>query len=84
MSYQTLTLTVESVHAAREWFARNAYACIAEAASGRVRVNDFNKYVAWRAGQIDAALAGEIDDSFAFWQRAYYIQTGECPSFLPK
>lgn len=76
-------LTPEAVQAARQWFADNALACIAEVESGAMRVNDKARYFAQRRQQHDDALAGAYDNSFAFWQRAYLIQTGECVPLLP-
>lgn len=77
-------LTPASVQAAREWYAKNALACIAEAESGEVRVNDKSRYIADCLARRDAALVGEYDCTFAFWQRAYLIQTGECVPLLSK
>ena len=77
-------LTPASVQAVREWYAENALACIAEVGSGEVRVNDTARYIADCRARREAALAGEYDHTFAFWQRAYLIQTGECVPLLSK
>lgn len=75
--------TPETIAAARQSFADGAMACIEEVQSGAVHVNDPEGYFAWRRECARRALAGEYDHSFAFWQRAVYIQTGECPALLP-
>lgn len=80
---ERLTVTSESIHAARQWFAENALACIAEVKSGAVRVNDPEKYFVQCMRRHDDALAGRSDHTFTFRQRAHYIQTGECPALLP-
>ena len=76
-------LTPETIRATRQWFADNAHACIAEAQSGEVRVNDLPAYVEWCEQSAAAALRGDYDHSLTFRQRATYIQTGECPALLP-
>jgi hypothetical protein len=77
-------LTPETMQATREWYAENARQCIAEAESGAVRVNDLPSYVAWREQAIADSLAGKGDHTFAFLQRAHFIQTGECVPLLSK
>jgi hypothetical protein len=76
-------LTPETIRATRQWFADNAHACITEAQSGAVRVNDLTAYIAWREESAAAALRGDYDHSLTFRQRATYLQTGECPALLP-
>ncbi|MDR5812032.1 hypothetical protein QCE62_00320 [Caballeronia sp. LZ033] len=75
--FNGVELTPETITATHAWFANNAQACIDEAVSGAVRVNDLSSYVAWRQQDIDRHRAGIGGTSFAFLQRAYYIQTGE-------
>jgi hypothetical protein len=77
------TITPESMQAAREWFAANALACIEEVKTGKVKVNDPKRYFAWCQQRHADALAGKNDHTLAFLQRAYFIQTGECPALLP-
>lgn len=76
------TLTTESIRLARQWFADNALACIAEVQSGKVKVNDPEKYFASCRQRAEDVLAGKGDHTFAFRQRAYWIQTGECVPFM--
>lgn len=85
MTRQYEPLTPEANQAARQWFADNAMACIAEArlyieTDGRegFRVNDIADYTEWQTTSAADALAGKHDHTFAHWQRAYEIQTGEC------
>ena len=79
-----MTLTTESIQAAREWFATNALACIHEASTGKVRVNDLPKYISECTQLHEDALVGKLDHTFTFWQRAHFIQTGECVPLLSK
>jgi uncharacterized short protein YbdD (DUF466 family) len=69
-------LTAESITAARQFFADNANACIADAVSGAVKVNNLDKYVSHQRKAHDDALSGVYDHTFAARQRAYFIQTG--------
>lgn len=77
------TITPESIQAARNWFAANALACIAEVKEGRVKVNDPERYFEECRERHDAVLRGESDHTFALLQRAHYIQTGEMRPLLP-
>ena len=77
-----VTLTESTIQATREWFAANALACIAEAVSGEVFVNDLPAYIEWRMESHAESLAGKWDHTFTFLQRAHYLQTGECVSLL--
>lgn len=76
-------LTDEAMEQARAWFVANAQACIDEAISGEVRVNDLESYIAWRREQMTAHTLGMNDHTFAFLQRAHTFQTGECVALLP-
>lgn len=79
-----MKLTPETIHATRQWFADNALACIAEVESGDVKVNNRERYFSQCRQRHADALAGKGDHTFAFRQRAHYIQTGECVPLLPK
>lgn len=83
-------LTSESIAAARQWFADNSLACARLArARGSVLqedefyVNNLERYRANKLANAQASLAGEYDHTFAFLQKAHYIQTGECVALLP-
>lgn len=69
--------------ATRQHFHDIDMACIAEAESGAVYVNDLDDYRAWCLQRAADALAGKIDHTFTFQQRAYWIETGECVALLP-
>lgn len=77
------TITPELRQATREWFRDNALACIAEAESGEVRVNDLDEYRAWRLRCADEAMAGEYDRSLTFLQRASWIAGEPSVPLLP-
>ena len=83
-SFNGTTLTDETMQATRQWFADNSLACVADARSGEHRVNDLESYCAWREQAARDSLAGKGDHSFAFLQRAYFIQTGESVPLFSK
>lgn len=73
----------QAVITTRQWFADNAQACIDEAVSGQVRVNNLASYVADQTQRIQDCLAGNWDHTLAFQQRMVYVQTGVCHAILP-
>ena len=79
---QTITKE-QAVITTRQWFADNAQACINEAVSGQVRVNNMASYVADQTQRIQDCLAGNWDHTLAFQQRVVYVQTGVCHAILP-
>jgi hypothetical protein len=83
-SFAGVELTAETIQRTRQWFADNAQACIDGAESGRTQVNDLGRYVAWRRQCIADSLAGKGDHTFAFLQRAHFIQTGESVPLLAR
>lgn len=76
-------LSPKAIQAARQWFADNALACIAEVESGAVRVNDRAAYFARRHQDHADYLAGKRDHTFTLRQRAHFIQYGEMVALLP-
>lgn len=76
--------TEETIFKTRQWFAGNSFACIAEAVSGKVKVNDLARYIKDCEADAMSALNGEQDHTFAFLQRAHFIQTGESVPLLSK
>lgn len=82
-TFAGVELTPATVAATRQLFADNAQACIDEATSGAVRVNDLAAYIEWRREEIADSLAGKWDHTFTFLQRAHTLQTGECIALLP-
>jgi hypothetical protein len=81
--FNGVTLSEATVLQTREWYARNAQACIDEVKRGDARVNDPAGYFAWMETRAAQALAGEFDETLSFLQRAHFIQTGECVALLP-
>lgn len=81
--HKVVMLTTDTIKATRQWFADNAQACINEAVSGQVRVNNLTSYVADQAQRIQDCLAGRWDHTLAFQQRVLFIQTGVCHAILP-
>lgn len=79
---QTITKE-QAVITTRQWFADNAQACIDEAISGQLRVNDLTKYVKDQTERIQDSLSGKWDHTLAFQQRVSYVQTGVCHAILP-
>lgn len=77
-----VTLTPETIEKTRQYYADNAKACIAEAVSGEVRVNDLPRYIIWCEQRAADSLAGKSDHTFTFIQMAWYIQSGECVGLL--
>jgi len=77
-------ITPETVYATREFFAQLSLDCIADAQSGATPVNDLDGYIAWRERCISDSLSGSGDHTLAFLQRAFFIQTGECPPLLSR
>lgn len=73
----------QAIVTTRQWFADNAQACIDEAVSGRVRVNNLTSYIADQTQRIQDSLAGKWDHTIAFQQRVLYVQTGVCHAILP-
>lgn len=83
-SFNGVVLTNESIQKTRRWYADNAMACIAEAESGHVRVNDMAEYRELFERSAERSLAGLEDGTLSFLQLAYVIQTGESVPLLPK
>lgn len=79
----TTKLTKETILKTRQWFADNAQACIDEVKRGEVKVNDELGYFARCEQRKTDAIAGMIDHSLTFKQRAIMIQTGFCHPILP-
>lgn len=76
-------LTPETIAKAEQWFIDNALACIAEAESGKVYVNDLEAYRVRQMAIVKEYTHKTYRPTFTFLQRAWYIQTGESVAFLP-
>ncbi len=90
LRFNGVELRADSIQAARRWFAENALACSAAARSRNEAldahtfyVNDLTTYKTAKTKLAAECLAGEYDTTLAFMQKAYFIQTGECPGLLP-
>lgn len=73
----------QAIITTRQWFADNAQACINEAVSGVVRVNDLQAYNKQQEQRITEYLAGKWDHTLAFQQRLFCTQTGRGYAILP-
>jgi hypothetical protein len=86
VKFNSITLTPETIQAARQWFADEADACYREAEDGTAPLASHYSLETYRA-QMDIlkqyALTGCLDHTLTFLQRAHYIQTGESIALLP-
>ncbi len=83
MIFNGVTITPGTIERTRKHFADLCRACIAEAESGERPVNDLPAYEAWQCESIARVMAGGDDHTLTFMQRAYWLQTGDCPALLP-
>ena len=79
---ERITLDINDIKAAQQWYANNAQGCIDEAVSGEVFVNDIDIYV--RDKQQDKAnyITGNFEPSLGFWQTAIYLKTKQSVPIL--
>lgn len=69
-------------------YAENAQRCIDEALSGKVKVNDLESYIKDQQALITEYTQNAEDVLIPsglvlwFWQKAYFIQSGECIGVL--
>jgi hypothetical protein len=82
MKVNGIEIAKETIEATRVYFADLDRACIDEAISGQVYVNDLEAYVKWREKSISDCIAGLHDHTVAFLQTALWLQTGECVAIL--
>jgi hypothetical protein len=66
----------ESILSAREFYVNNAQACITDAKSGSIFINDLPSYIKWQEDRICNYRLGMYDHTFTMQQRAHYIRTG--------
>ena len=83
MNVNGIEITHETILATRKHFADIDSACIAEALSGEVKVNDLDKYIKWMEQSTIDTMSGKYDHTLAFIQCALWKQTGECIALLP-
>lgn len=77
MTFAGTEIAPATIERTRRYFADLCGACVAEAESGKVRVNDLSSYVDWQKASAADYLAGKQDHTFTFVQRAHWLQTGE-------
>ena len=77
-------ITAETVIKTREYGIRQCQACIDEAVSGKVRVNDLDKYIDHQNSDIAKYESGYYDDTLHFLSKAIYIQFGESVPIMSK
>jgi len=80
-------LTPEAIAKARQWFADNCEAQIANIKESLKTpevfyCNDPHYHIERLEKQAEYWRTGEVDMTFALWQRAYEYQTGECVGLL--
>lgn len=78
-----MQITQETIKATRQWYIDNRQACIDEAVSGEVKVNDLPSYINEMEQDKRDVGCGKWDHTLSFRQMATYIQTGECHPILP-
>lgn len=73
---ETIILTTEIINRTRQHFINVCLACIDEVITGKVKVNDINKYITWQKEKIEYFREGKGDSTLHFCQMAYYFQSG--------
>ncbi|ATN93450.1 hypothetical protein [Pseudoalteromonas phage J2-1_QLiu-2017] len=81
---ERIEITQETLLATNKHFADNKQACINEAVSGEVFVNNLEDYVKQCEERKQAYLSGDFDLWLGYWQQAYYIQSGACVPILAR
>lgn len=84
MTVNGIKITQETTMATRKYFQDIDRACIADAISGKTRVNDLQSYIKWREKGIADSVSGKGDRTLTFLQAALWIQTGECVPILSR
>ena len=87
---QRIGITEDTIRKTWLWYADNAQGCINEALSGEVFINPkcFDEYLAdkevIKINCLNSAekLTVPSGTDLAFWQKAHYIQSGECVGIL--
>lgn len=82
--YSMRDITAETVIKTRKYGIRQCQACIDEAVSGKVRVNDLDKYIDHHNSHIAKYESGYYDDTIHFLSKAIYIQFGESAPIMSK
>lgn len=82
--YSMRDITPETIIKTREYGIKQCLACIDEAVSGKVRVNDIDSYVEGLKEKISKYENGYYDDKLHFLSKAIYIQFGESVPIMSK
>lgn len=95
MKFNGVEITQEIIVRTRQHFADNCTLCAASAIEygsipkdqlqeGKFFVNDLAGYIADRQAVALDFIEGKNDNSFTFWQRAHWLQTGECVALFSR
>jgi hypothetical protein len=82
MRVNNVEITKETIVKTRQHFIDIHRACIADAISGKTRVNDLRRYIHSEDDRIFALEEGLSDYSLTFVQAALWIQTGGCVGII--
>ena len=82
--YSMKDITAETVIKTREYGIRQCQACIDEAVSGKVWVNDLEKYINHHSSDIAKYESGYYDNALHFLSKAIYLQFGESVPIMSK
>lgn len=74
---ERVKLNTSDIELASLSFACNAQRYIDEAVSGKVFVNDLDKYVIDKQQDIENYKTGNFQPWLGFWQHAIYLKTGQ-------
>ena len=82
--YSMKDITAETVIKTREYGIRQCQSCIDEAVSGKVWVNDLEKYIDHHNSNIAKYESGYYDNTLHFLSKAIYLQFGESVPIMGK
>lgn len=82
--YSIRDITEDTILKTREYGIKQCQDCIAEAISGKVMVNDLDKYVDHQNSDIVKYESGYYDDTIHFLSKAIYMQFGESVPIMSK
>ena len=82
--YSMKEISAEKVIKTCEYGIRQCKDCIDEALSGKVRVNDLEKYIDHRNSDIAKYESGYYDNTLHFLSKAIYLQFGESVPIMSK
>ena len=77
-------ITAETVIKTREYGIKQCLDCIDEAVSGKVLVNDLDKYIDHHNNDIAKYESGYYDDTIHFLSKAIYLQFDESVPIMSK